>query len=333
MPFPKVATGLCYSDSKSATTRPPPDQRRERLMTDPRVARQSNDIILKRVAQALGGHLFQRFGLPFAPIVASLPTDQPVLEVREQATDLLFRLEDTAAVDLEFQTTQRPDDLLRFASYNLEAYRRYRVPIHTVVLYGAGITSAPDTLVMGALTFTVTSIFLGREDGDAVLARLRAVAAQGDALTPGDRVDLILLPLMRQTRPLEQVLAEAIATTETLPPEERAETGGAMAGLAYTYLDKDVAVALLEALKMRNALREWLEQEIGQGIEQGIEQGKAQGIEQGKMEGERAALRLVVRSRFGAVPPALEQRSGQADSVTIERLLARAATATAIEAL
>jgi len=54
-----------------------------------------------------------------------------------------------------------------------------------------------------------------------------------------------------------------------------------MVGLAYTYLDKDVAVALLEALKMRNALREWLEQEIGQGIEQGIEQGK--------MEGERAA--------------------------------------------
>jgi len=89
------------------------------VLADPRVARQSNDIILKRVAQALGGHLFQRFGLPFAPIVASLPTDQPVLEVREQATDLLFRLEDKAAVDLEFQTTQRPDDLLRFAAYNL----------------------------------------------------------------------------------------------------------------------------------------------------------------------------------------------------------------------
>jgi len=205
------------------------------------------------------------------------------------------------------------------------AYRRYRVPIHTVVLYGAGITSAPDTLVMGALTFTVTSIFLGREDGDAVLARLRAVAAQGDALTPGDRVDLILLPLMRQTRPLEQVLAEAIATTETLPPEERAETVGAMVGLAYTYLDKDVAVALLEALKMSNALREWLEQEIGQGIEQGIEQGK--------VEGERAALRLVVRTRFGGVPTALEQRISVADSPTIERLRAHAATATALEDL
>ncbi len=200
------------------------------------------------------------------------------------------------------------------------------------MLYGAGITSAPNTLAMGALTFTVTSIFLGREDGDAVLARLRAVAAGGDALTPGDRVDLILLPLMRQP-PLAQVLAEAIATTKTLPPEERTQTVGAMVGLAYTYLERDVAVALLEALKMTNALREWLEQEIGQGIEQGIERGKAEGIEQGKVEGERAALCLVVRSRFGEVPTALEQRIAVADSATIERLLAGAATATAIAEL
>ena len=217
-------------------------------------------------------------------------------------------------MDLEFQTTQRPDDLVRFASYNLEAYRRYRVPIHTVVLYGAGITSAPTTLAMGGLTFTVTAIFLGREDGDTVLARLRAVAA-GRAFTPADRVDLILLPLMRQTRPLAQVLAEAIATTTTLPAEERAQTVGAMVGLAYTYLEQDVAVALLEALKMTNALREWLEQEIGQGIEQGIERSKVG-------RGERAARRLVVRSRFGAVPAALEQRITGADSATIERLLA-----------
>ena len=41
------------------------------------VARQSNDIILKLVATALGGDLFQRFGVSLPPIVAGLPSELP----------------------------------------------------------------------------------------------------------------------------------------------------------------------------------------------------------------------------------------------------------------
>ena len=76
-------------------------------MSQPRVARQSTDIVLKLIAAALGGDLFARFGVPLPPIVEALPTELPQLEVRTQHTDQLFRLADDSIVHLEFQTTQR----------------------------------------------------------------------------------------------------------------------------------------------------------------------------------------------------------------------------------
>ena len=56
-------------------------------MGQPRVARQSTDIVLKLIAAALGGDLFARFGVPLPPIVDALPTELPQLEVRTQHTD------------------------------------------------------------------------------------------------------------------------------------------------------------------------------------------------------------------------------------------------------
>lgn len=62
-------------------------------------------------------------------------------------------------------------------------------------------------------------------------------------------------------------------------------------GLTYTYLEMDVAIALLETLKMTNVLQEWLAEEI------------TKGIKQGKAEGERESLRLIIGQRFDAAPP------------------------------
>ena len=85
------------------------------------------------------------------------------------------------------------------------------------MLYGAGIRSAPDTWQSGSLTFRVQNILVGQEDGDAVLQRLREKAARGEPFTASDRVDLILSPLMRQSRPVQDVLREAVPLTQRLP--------------------------------------------------------------------------------------------------------------------
>jgi hypothetical protein len=35
-----------------------------------------------------------------------------------------------------------------------------------MVIYGAGISSAPETLTFGAVQYGVTNVFLGRDDGE-----------------------------------------------------------------------------------------------------------------------------------------------------------------------
>ena len=101
-------------------------------MSQPRVARQSTDIVLKLIAAALGGDLFARFGVPLPPIVEALPTELPQLEVRTQHTDQLFRLADDSILHLEFQTTLRRGELMRFAAYNLAVCQQYAQPVWTV---------------------------------------------------------------------------------------------------------------------------------------------------------------------------------------------------------
>lgn len=290
-------------------------------MTQPRVARQSTDIVLKLIAAALGGDLFARFGVPLPPIVEALPTELPQLEVRTQHTDQLFRLADDSVVHLEFQTTQRAGDLLRFATYNLAAYQQYGRPVSTVVLYGAGIRSAPDTLAMGSLTFRVRNILVGQEDGDGALRRLRAKAARGDPLTPTDRVDLILSPLMRQSQPIQDVLRTAVPLTERLPVEQQDPTIGALLGLAYHYVDEDVVKAILEELSMANPLQTLIDERM------------AEAEIKGQIRGESKALRKFLQARFGTLPESLEQRIDAASAEQLDALLDRAAIVDNLDAL
>jgi hypothetical protein len=60
--------------------------------------------------------------------------------------------------------------------------------VWTVVPYGAGIHSAPDTWQSGSLTFHVQNILVGPENGDSVLQRLRETP-RSEVFTAPDRVE------------------------------------------------------------------------------------------------------------------------------------------------
>ncbi len=288
-------------------------------MTVPRVSRKSVDIVLKYTAEALGGALFARFGLPFPPIVAGLPSELPQLRITSQQTDLLFRLADGSILHLEFQTTRRSGDLLRFAAYHLAVYQQYKRPVHTVVLYGAGIRSAADTLDTGAgaLVFKVQNILVGREDGDAALRRLHEKATRDEPFTDTDRIDLILAPLMRQRRPVAEVARDAARLTAHLPQEQREMTVGALLGLSYPDISDDVVIAILGELGM-TALSQALE---------------ARGEARGELKGKRQALRAFLETRFGALPASVLQRIDAAGAPQLDALLKRAAAVESIDAL
>jgi len=143
-------------------------------LTQPRVSRHSNDLTMKRlVLGVLQDSFLRRFNLRLSAIVAVLPTELPVLEMRGQRTDLLFLLAHGTILHLEFQTTVKDGDIGRFAGYNLAAHLHFGRPVYTVVVYGRGIKAAPATLGGGSLTFQARNIYMAEQDADATLQALR----------------------------------------------------------------------------------------------------------------------------------------------------------------
>ncbi len=238
---------------------------------------------------------------------------------------LLFRLADDNLLHIAFKVDPDASTLLDAMSLGVAAYMHYHRPINTVVLCEAAIDAAPDTLDTGSLTVQVTNVMLGREDGPAILGRLRRMARHGEPFTSADRVDFILLPLLRHDRALRALLPEVVEAALALPEAERATVVVGLAALAIRYADAEFARALLEELHMT----ETLDALIDDGIRRGHERGKAEGL----VEGKRAALRTVLDARFGVVPPALKRRIAGADPEALDALLVRAARAEHIELL
>ena len=82
-----------------------------------------------------------------------------------------------------------------------------------------------------SLHFEVSAVFLGREDGAAVLARLQALVAAGNPPGPADLMDLILLPMMRHRRPMLEVVDAAVDRVGQLPREQQERAVACLAGM------------------------------------------------------------------------------------------------------
>ena len=294
-----------------ATTPRRPRTRRTAGPVPGPVAREAKDILLKRLADGLRGGFPAALDLDLAPIVEALPAELPVLSVQAERPDNLFRLEDAAIVQFEFQMKRNPDDLERFYRTQFAVAEHYRCRVHTVVLYGLEVAEAPDTLDRGSTVYPVTNVYIGAMDGEAVVTMLRERLVVGQPLSEVERARLKLLPLMRQRRPPIEVLHEVAVLARGLPREEREETLGTMIGLAYNYFGPEMSEQLLEVLTMANALENLI----------------ADTLVRGRTEGMRDLVRGVIERRFGLPSPALERRIEGADERTLAGILDRLASA------
>ena len=292
------------------------------------MAREAKDIVLKRLGAHLQGGFLAGLGLDLPDVVAVLPAELAVLEVRTEHPDLLLLMANAAILHPEFQTTLGPKGLRRFARYNFAACEEYDKDVFTVVFYGPGIEEAPDTLRRGSHTFVVRNVFIGKMDGEAVVARLRERIAAGESPGGDERTRLKLLPLMGRSRPLPEVLAEVAVLVRGLPRAEREDIIGTMVGLAYNYVEPEFSEQLLGVLQMANAL----ENLIADTLVRGRVEGKAEGIAEGLASGRREAILGVLAARLGRVPSGLRaDLAPVADGPTLERLLIAASTAASLE--
>jgi hypothetical protein len=204
--------------------------------------------------------------------------------------------------------------------YDVGLYAQYQRHIHTMVIYVAGISSAPETLNFGVVQYDVRNVFLGRDDGEQTYQRLRARVASGSGLEPEERLDLVFLPLMRHTRPSVEVVSGALALAQQLSEEQQRQTLAALIGLGQRFLGQHELDALMEGLMATS---------IGQQL---IERGVEQGLAQGRAEGKRDDVLKVLTKRFGAVPAALGEQLEQVNDVErLDALLDAALAAQSLE--
>ena len=67
-------------------------------------------------------------------MLTDLPNSYYKVETNTERMDLNFKLEDGSILHLEEEVEISVDDLIRFASYDLKLYNRYRDRIRTIIL-------------------------------------------------------------------------------------------------------------------------------------------------------------------------------------------------------
>lgn len=284
-----------------------------------RLSQHSMDVIFKLEARQLGAALARRFGINLPRVVRHFPTEVPVADVHLEQLDSVFELADGGLLHLEFQTEYRRETLARFLLYDAYLYERHGRPIYTVVIYGAGVMVAADTVEGGWLYYRVENVLLGQEDGEAALARLEARVVRGAGLSSEERLDLIFLPLMRHRRPRAEVVRAAVELAEQLPAGQQRQTLASLIGLGHRFLGGDELETLLEGLMSTT---------IGQQL---IERGYEQGLERGVAQERRQVTLRVLTNRFGDLPPDLGARLAQiSDLGRLEALLDQALTASTL---
>ncbi|MGH2411583.1 MAG: hypothetical protein ACRDGS_14630, partial [Chloroflexota bacterium] len=263
------------------------------------VAREAKDLLLKLQAAGLGGGFLASLGIDLAPIVEALPAELPVLEVRVEQPDTLFRLADRSIVNFEFQSTKEATDLRRFYHYQYAASEHYDSEVYTVVFYGPGITEAPSVLHRGSSVFTVTNIYIGTQESEAVLADLRAKLGRGQPLDATDLARLKLVPLMAHQRPLPEVLRDAVSLAGALPQSERDPVVGTILGMAYNYVGQGIIDQLLGGPDVANPIEKFIEDAL---LRRRAE-GEREGAERGQIVGKQDDILEILTSRFGTIPP------------------------------
>jgi predicted transposase/invertase (TIGR01784 family) len=240
-----------------------------------KISHQNNDITLKAMAEHFKDKTLEVFGLKTARIKGLMPTALPVVEAKENRTDVIFLLEDDTLLHLEFQTTRSSkEDLKRFMYYDARIASSQEHLINTAIIYSGKIEQAPDTLVCGSINFQVTNVYMKSYDGDKEYEAIRNKIENKEQLEETDYLKLIFLPLMKSRHSEEeQALKVAELAKSKCVPEK---AGNFIIAAIVVITDKFMSEAnkkrLLEVLSMTQ-IEQWIREE-----------GRAEGKIEGKIE-------------------------------------------------
>ena len=239
-------------------------------------------------------------GVDLPAIVSFMETEFAETDTYDDLLDLTFLLADGSILHLEEETSLSLADLIRFAHYDLRLYKRYRTPIHTLILTPAQGTSGITRIDTGSCQYTVEQLVLKDRDGDAVAERIGQALARGEQI---NELELIFLPLMKSRLDTVALLRKTIELEKQVPDTAIQEKIRELTLIvANRIVDKNILDELWEELRMLKVIRYAEDKGMEKGMKEGIEKGIQKGIEKGMEKGQLMVIKRQLAKKFGNIP-------------------------------
>ncbi len=232
----------------------------------------------------------------------------------QQETDRTFLADDGAIWTFEFQFREGEEDVARMAGYHLVLAQAHRgQAVHSVIFWGHRQPPA-RLLQVHEVTFAPRQVFLQALVAEDELQRWRRRWEAGP-LPREAALELAMLPLMRRTLGMRQLLEAALPLAQGLPEDLRTPVRAAMLCLGYGDLETPAERewARRGLLGMPVVGQELFEDLVREGLEKGLEQGR----QEGELGQARADLLKVFTLRLGAVPDAVQQAVAATDDLPL----------------
>jgi len=239
-------------------------------------------------------------------IASYLETEFAEIETNLELLDLNFMLEDGSILHLEEEAEISVSDLIRFASYDLKLYNRYRDRIRTIILCIKGYTDSTAGFNCGSLGYNSTVVDMSKKDGKKKLKELKAKIENKEKI---NYLDLIFLPLMNSDQKIVDRVKETIELEEKLEIEQNSKNN--LVALTVVLSDK-----FLSDKDMSEIWRDYKMVKFFKYVE---EQGK----KEGEKQGEKKLFKKLIKGNFEGSDDKIMKLIDQAEISRIEELSER----------
>ena len=214
-----------------------------------------------------------------------------MVEVSELKLDFIFHMDDDTYKHFEFQTSYSKKNLTRFARYDSLLYDRDGKKIETVIIYSSNVRKIDKSLDIGALKYKPTNIMMYKFNGNAIYKDLEDKLKEKRELTDTDMLNLIFLPLMRNTIPKDELALKSIELAKTIEDERKREAC-IVSAVVFTniYLDENEMNRVWEVAKMTDVIGRLMQQEIDKEVAEKVAKEVAEKVAEEKIKNAKSLL-------------------------------------------
>ena len=255
------------------------------------ITHSNKDVLFKVLSHNYENKSLAAYGLDLPRIKRLLPGSYPAVTATETHADCPFLLEDGSLLLLEYESSARTDDFLKYAGYVANALKRLRregiavTRVIIAVIYTGDIKSAASEYDIGALRIRVEQVFLSGFDTEGIYAGLKAKIDAGLPLTDDDVMKFIILPLTQPDKERKQKLIEDTIDLAKRVTDESQQLF-VMAGIV-TATSKFIDAEYLKKLKgwiMMTKIARLFEEEKIEAVNQAVNQAVNLAVNQNRRE-------------------------------------------------